>query len=42
MNPFLRTGEPSVREAVARAGGNAADDSAEAVFVALRALRDAG
>ncbi len=42
VNPFLRTGEPSVREAVARAGGNAADDSAEAVFVALRALRDAG
>ncbi len=42
VNPFLRTGEASVREAVARAGGNAAGDSAEAVFVALRALRDAG
>jgi hydroxyacylglutathione hydrolase len=40
MNPFLRTGEPAVREAVARHGGGVRAATAEDVFVALRALRD--
>jgi hydroxyacylglutathione hydrolase len=42
VNPFLRTSDPSVRDALARASGGAPGRSAEAVFVALRALRDAG
>jgi hydroxyacylglutathione hydrolase len=40
VNPFLRTGEASVREAVARLAGTPVGEGAEAVFVALRALRD--
>lgn len=39
VNPFLRTGDPDVREAVARRW-SAPLPSPEAVFVALRALRD--
>jgi hydroxyacylglutathione hydrolase len=42
VNPFLRTGEPSVRDAVARRAGTPVGGDAEAVFVALRALRDRG
>jgi hydroxyacylglutathione hydrolase len=42
VNPFLRAGEAAVREAVARRGGGPVAPSPEAVFVALRALRDAG
>jgi hydroxyacylglutathione hydrolase len=41
-NPFLRAGDPAVREAVARRSGARADASHDAVFVALRALRDRG
>jgi len=40
VNPFLRAGEPAVRAAVARLAGAAPGAGAEAVFVALRALRD--
>jgi hydroxyacylglutathione hydrolase len=40
VNPFLRTGEPAVRDAVARRSGGPSPEGAEAVFVALRALRD--
>jgi hydroxyacylglutathione hydrolase len=40
VNPFLRAGDPAVREAVVRRGGAPASGAAEAVFVALRALRD--
>jgi hydroxyacylglutathione hydrolase len=40
VNPFLRTGEPAVREAVVRRAGPLPAGSPEAVFVALRALRD--
>ncbi len=39
-NPFLRTGDPSVRDAVARRVAVAPPQSAEDVFVALRSLRD--
>jgi hydroxyacylglutathione hydrolase len=39
-NPFLRTGEPAVRQAVARRAGAPVGPGPEAVFVALRALRD--
>jgi hydroxyacylglutathione hydrolase len=41
-NPFLRAGDPAVREAVARRSGARVDASHDAVFVALRALRDRG
>jgi hydroxyacylglutathione hydrolase len=41
VNPFLRAGDPEVRDAVAARLGKA-PPSAEAVFVALRALRDLG
>jgi len=40
VNPFLRTDDPAVRAAVARLAGNPLAVGAEAVFVALRALRD--
>jgi hydroxyacylglutathione hydrolase len=40
VNPFLRAGTAEVREAVARRAGTAPAASPEAVFVALRALRD--
>jgi hydroxyacylglutathione hydrolase len=40
VNPFLRTGDPAVRAGVARLSGSAPAEGAEAVFVALRALRD--
>jgi hydroxyacylglutathione hydrolase len=40
VNPFLRTGDPSVRDAVSRRTGTPVGSSAGAVFVALRALRD--
>ena len=40
VNPFLRTGSPGVRDAVARLAGGPPGEDAEAVFVALRALRD--
>lgn len=40
VNPFLRTGVPSVRDTVARRAGAGPLSSPEAVFVALRALRD--
>jgi hydroxyacylglutathione hydrolase len=40
VNPFLRAGDPAVRDAVARRAGAAPSSSPEAVFVALRALRD--
>jgi hydroxyacylglutathione hydrolase len=40
VNPFLRTDDPAVREAVARRTGAQVPAAAEAVFVALRALRD--
>jgi hydroxyacylglutathione hydrolase len=40
VNPFLRAGDPSVRAAVARLAGKPVGEGAEAVFVALRALRD--
>jgi hydroxyacylglutathione hydrolase len=42
VNPFLRAGEPDVRAAVARRLGRSPGPGADAVFVALRALRDAG
>jgi hydroxyacylglutathione hydrolase len=42
VNPFLRTADPAVRDAVARRGGTAPASTPEAVFVALRALRDRG
>jgi hydroxyacylglutathione hydrolase len=42
VNPFLRAGDPGVRDAVARRGGTAPAATPEAVFVALRALRDRG
>lgn len=41
-NPFLRTGDPAVQDAVARRGGTAPPATPEAVFVLLRALRDRG
>jgi len=41
-NPFLRTGQPSVRDAVARRAGLAPTAADDEVFVALRRLRDAG
>jgi hydroxyacylglutathione hydrolase len=41
-NPFLRTAEAGVRDAVARRGGTGPARAPEAVFVALRALRDRG
>jgi hydroxyacylglutathione hydrolase len=41
-NPFLRVADPAVRDAVARRGGTAPGATPEAVFVALRALRDRG
>jgi hydroxyacylglutathione hydrolase len=40
INPFLRAGDPAVRAAIARLEGEAPAEPAEAVFVALRALRD--
>jgi hydroxyacylglutathione hydrolase len=40
VNPFLRAGDPEVRAVVARRAGTPPPSSAEAVFVALRALRD--
>jgi hydroxyacylglutathione hydrolase len=40
VNPFLRADDPAVRAAVARRQGGAPPATAEAVFVALRALRD--
>jgi hydroxyacylglutathione hydrolase len=40
VNPFLRTGDLAVREAVARRAGSPPGAGPEAVFVALRALRD--
>jgi hydroxyacylglutathione hydrolase len=40
VNPFLRAGEPAVRDALARRQGKPPPADAEAVFVALRALRD--
>ncbi len=40
VNPFLRTDVPSVRDMVARRAGVDLAASPEAVFVALRALRD--
>jgi hydroxyacylglutathione hydrolase len=40
VNPFLRTGDPAVREAVSRRDPAARLASPEDVFVALRALRD--
>jgi hydroxyacylglutathione hydrolase len=42
VNPFLRAGDPGVRDAVARRTGARLDGSPDAVFVALRALRDRG
>ena len=42
VNPFLRAADPAVRDAVARRGGTAPAATPEAVFVALRALRDRG
>jgi hydroxyacylglutathione hydrolase len=42
VNPFLRTGEPALRDAVAQRAGVPVGAGAEAVFVALRALRDRG
>jgi hydroxyacylglutathione hydrolase len=42
VNPFLRAGDPSMRDAVARRGGTPPGGTPEAVFVALRALRDRG
>ncbi len=41
VNPFLRSGAPEVRDAVLRRAGSQAA-TPEAVFVALRALRDRG
>ena len=41
-NPFLRAAAPGTRDAVARRTALPADASPEAVFVALRALRDRG
>jgi hydroxyacylglutathione hydrolase len=41
-NPFLRTGERAVREAVARRSGSPVGPTPADVFVALRALRDRG
>jgi hydroxyacylglutathione hydrolase len=41
-NPFLRAGEPGVRDAVARMSGTPPGPSPADVFVALRALRDRG
>lgn len=41
-NPFLRAAEPAVRDAVAARRGAAPATTPEAVFVALRALRDRG
>jgi hydroxyacylglutathione hydrolase len=40
VNPFLRTGDPDVRDAVVRRDAGARVATAEDVFVALRALRD--
>jgi hydroxyacylglutathione hydrolase len=42
VNPFLRTDQPGVRAAVARRSGTPPGPTPEAVFVALRALRDRG
>jgi hydroxyacylglutathione hydrolase len=41
-NPFLRTDEPGVRDAVARRSGSPPGPTPADVFVALRALRDRG
>jgi hydroxyacylglutathione hydrolase len=41
-NPFLRAADPAVRDAVARRGGTPPGETPEAVFVALRAVRDRG
>jgi hydroxyacylglutathione hydrolase len=41
-NPFLRAGDPAVREAVARRSGSAPGPTPADVFVTLRALRDRG
>ena len=42
VNPFLRAGEPGVRDAVSRMSGTPPGPSPADVFVALRALRDRG
>jgi hydroxyacylglutathione hydrolase len=40
LNPFLRTGVPSTRDAILREAGLSPVSTPEQVFVALRALRD--
>jgi hydroxyacylglutathione hydrolase len=42
VNPFLRADDPRIRDAVALRAGIAPDAPPEAVFVALRGLRDRG
>ena len=42
VNPFLRAGEPAVREALARRGALGPGAGEDEAFVALRRLRDAG
>jgi hydroxyacylglutathione hydrolase len=42
VNPFLHVDDPRTRDAVARRAGIAPDAPSEAIFVALRALRDRG